>query len=500
MARFDLGQTQVLDQLKRSILLNKTIAFVGLVYSGTLLFLRYAPSAPLPFETSLATTPDWASWFDAYITFPILIILCLLPFRTSRQGSISLVCTVAVVPLYLVFASYFFYYAQTQLGLWALVIPLTLLVPTLILLAILATPLINSLVLARNITSDDENTIRLSLDGRGSKLYFLTIAFLSVGLAFLQSYLRSTVNGIALTGWVSDIGITVDAGARDLVNGVNPYTHGLPPWGGPGGAYGPITYLLGVPFTFLPPGWAAHVSALFYAILTSIGIWKLMQLFSPKAAAYTATLFLALPTTSWAIEGGMTSHIALAGLIIWSLFMFFSTRYFWAGLICSLGVFTLAIPGILIVPYIIAAESREARFKTLAGFATPIILGLGGFLAILGSGFLFSEIQRVNYFVGGGWLTPYLIFSPAFIKAISIITTSWLVFWLVYRSLKSRNDDRKLLAIIATFLLLIPFTAGNYFAFFYVWGSAVALVAILSHVKIREDLIETSASRMKVLR
>src|SRR5207245_11028120 len=177
-------RTHVLDEIKRSILLNETIVFVGLVYVGTLLFLRYAPFAPLPFETSLAITPDWASWFDAYITFPILIIFCLLPFRTSRQGSISLVCTVAVVPLYIVFSSYFFYYAQTQLGLWALVIPLTLLVPTLILLAILATPLINSLVLARNITSDDENKIRLSLDGRGSKLYFLTIAFLSVGLAF----------------------------------------------------------------------------------------------------------------------------------------------------------------------------------------------------------------------------------------------------------------------------------------------------------------------------
>ncbi len=500
MARFDLGQSHVLDEIKRSILLNETIVFVGLVYVGTLLFLRYAPFAPLPFETSLAITPDWASWFDAYITFPILIICCLLPFRTSRQGSISLVCTVAVVPLYLVFASYFFYYAQTQLGLWALVIPLTLLVPTLILLAILATPLINSLVLARNITSDDENKIRLSLDGLGSKLYFLTIASLSIGLAFLQSYLRSTVNGIALTGWVSDIGITVDAGARDVLNGVNPYTHGLPPWGGPGVAYGPITYLLGVPFTFLPPGWAAHVSALFYAIFTSIGIWKLMQLFSPKAATYTAALFLALPTTSWAIEGGMTSHIALAGLIVWSLFMFFGARYFWAGLICSLGLFTLVIPGILIIPYIIAADNREVRFKILAGFVTPLILGLGGLLTILPSGLLSFAIQRIDYLVGSGWLTPYLIFSPAFVKAISIITTGWLVFWLVYRSLKSRNDDRKLVGIVATFLLLIPFTAGNYFAFFYVWGSAVALIAILSHVKLREDLSETSSRIVEVLR
>jgi hypothetical protein len=499
MAKLDFGQRRVFDQIRQSLLLNKTIAFIGLVYIGTLLFLRYAPSAPLPFATSLSTTPDWVSWFDVYITFPILIILCLLPFQTSRQGSISLLCMIAVVPLYLIFASYFFYYAQTQLGLWALVIPLTLLVPTLILLAVLAAPLINSLVLARNIASDDKDGIRLSLDGPERRRYFLAIASLSVGLAFLQSYLRSSVNGIALTGWVSDIGITVDAGARDLMNGINPYTHGLPPWGGPGVIYGPVTYLLAVPFTFLPPGWAAHFSALFYAILTSIGIWKCVQLFSPTIAAYSGALFLALPTTSWAIEGGMTSHIGLAAIIVWSLFMFFKANYFWAGLTSSLGFLTLGVPGILIIPYLMAANGRTFRLKTLAGFVTPLILVLGAVLAVLPPSFLLSELKLLDNIVGVGWLTPDLIFSPAFIKAVSIITTSWLVFWLAYRSRKWRRDDRKLLAIVATFLLLIPFTAANYFAFFYVWGSAVALVAILSRVRLREDLIESLPVR-EVLR
>ena len=56
------------------------------------------------------------------------------------------------------------------------------------------------------------------------------------------------------------------------------------------------------------------------------------------------------------------------------------------------------------------------------------------------------------------------------------------------------------MGIVATFLLLIPFTAANYFAFFYVWGSAVALIAILSHVKLREDLSETSSRVVEVLR
>jgi hypothetical protein len=500
MARWDLRQHSLIESIIQSIYLNRTIAAIALVYAGSLLFLRFAPFAPLPFQSSLATPPDWVSWFDAYVTFPILIILCLLPFRSSRQGSITLLCAVAIIPLYLVFASYYFFYAQTPLGLFALVTPLTLLVPTLILIVILVAPLINSLILSRNMISEEGNGIQLRLDGLASKLYFSAIACLSIGLAFLQAYLRSTISGVALTGWVSDIGITVDAGARDLVHGINPYTHGLPPWGGPGITYGPVTYLLAVPFTFLPSGWAAHVSALFYALLTSTGIWKCMQQLAPKVAAYSAALFLALPTTSWAIEGGMTSHIGIAAIIVWSLFMFFTARYFWSGVTASLGLLALGIPGLLIIPFVIGARSRVDRLKTLAGFVVPLVLVLAGVLAVFPPRFLLTEIAVAGNALGYGWLTPDLIFSSTFIKALSVITTGWLVFWLLYRSLKIRNDDKKILATIATFLLLVPFTAANYFAFFYVWGSAVALMAVISHIATRERLIGTSSQTMEVLK
>src|SRR5437899_4106040 len=118
MARIDLRQSALIALMKQFIFSCRIPIFAGLAYSLVLLFLRFAPFAPLPFETPLIAPPDWASWFDIYITFPILIILCLLPFRSSRQGSVSLLCTVAIIPIYLVFASYYFYYAQTPLGLW----------------------------------------------------------------------------------------------------------------------------------------------------------------------------------------------------------------------------------------------------------------------------------------------------------------------------------------------------------------------------------------------
>jgi hypothetical protein len=404
------------------------------------------------------------------------------------------------MPFYLIFASYFFYYAQSNLGLWALILPLTLVVPTLVLIAILATPLINSLVLARNMTTDGANGIGLRLDASAAKLYFVALASLSVAIAFLQAYLRSTISGIPLTGWVSDIGITVDAGARDVLSGINPYTHGLPPWGGTGGAYGPVIYLLGVPFTFLSSGWAAHVSALFYALLTSVGIWKCMQLLSPRVAVYSAALFLALPTTSWAIEGGMTSHLGLAAIIVWSLFMLLSARYAWSGLLCSFGFLTLWFPGLLIIPYLIVAKKRTDRLRTLAGFLTPLLLTLGGLLVLFKPSFLTSEIYAAYGNFGVGWLTPDLIFSSTFIKVLSAITTAWLVFWLIYASLRAPSDTKKFLSILATFLLVIPFTLANYFAFFYVWGSAVALIAIFSQIANQKNLTGTSERSLEVLR
>lgn len=500
MARIDLRQHFIIGEMKRSIFSNKLPIAVGLAYALVLIFLRYAPFSPLPFETPLVAPPDWASWFDAYLTFPILIILCLLPFRGSLRVTVTLVCVVAIIPVYLVFASYYFYYAQTPLGLWMLVTPLTLVVPTVILVTILSAPLINSLLLGRNLTRDNGNAVALSLDYITTKIYFIVIAFLSVGLALLQAYLRSTVPGTTLTSWVSDVGISVDAGARYLVSGINPYTHSIPPWGGTGATYGPVTYLLAVPFTFLPPGWAAHVSALFYAVLTSLGIWKCMQLLSAKTAAFAAAFFLALPTTSWAIEVGMTSHLGLAALIVWSLFMFLNARYLWSGLICGVGLLTLGIPGLLIIPYLIIANRRTDKLRALAGFLVPVVLTLGGILILFSPKFLLSEAQTAYGNFGVGWLTPDLIFSPTFIKLISIITTGWLVLWLAFASFKARYDNPKFLAIVATFLLVIPFTAANYFAFFYVWGSAVALVAVLSRVEFREALIESTPAVRKVSR
>jgi hypothetical protein len=498
MTRIDLKQHSLIEEMERSLVSNRIPIFVALGYVAVLLFLRYAPFAPLPFETPLIAPPDWASWFDIYLTFPILIILCLLPFRSSLRGSVSLLCAVAIIPVYLVFASYYFYYAQTPLGLWSLVIPLTLVVPTVILVLILSAPLINSLILSRNLTRNNANEIELSLGQKVTRLYFFAIAGLSIGLAFLQAYLRSTVTNIALTSWVSDVGISVDAGARDLMSGINPYTHSIPPWGGTGATYGPVTYLLAVPFTFLPQGWATHVSALFYAVLTSVGIWKCVQIFSGRFAAYCAAFFLALPTTSWAIEVGMTSHLGLAALIVWSLFTFLTARYLWSGLICGIGLLTLAIPGFLILPYLIIARNRTFKLQTLAGFLVPVLITLSGLLAIFPPGFLLSEAETAYNNFGAGWLTPDLIFSPTFIKTISIITTGWLIFWLAYASFNTRNDSRRFIAVIASFLLLVPFAAANYFAFFYVWGSAVALIPIFIHLASRERLIGSSPRTVEV--
>jgi hypothetical protein len=152
------------------------------------------------------------------------------------------------------------------------------------------------------------------------------------------------------------------------------------------------------------------------------------------------------------------------------------------------------------MPYLIIAKTRAHKLRTLAGFLVPVLLSLGGLLALFPPSFLVSEAQTAYFNFGLGWLTPDLIFSSTFIKIVSVITTAWLVFWLVYASFRARNDNRRFLAVIATFLLLVPFTAANYFAFFYVWGSAVALIAIFSLMANQERLIGSSPDVVGVSR
>jgi hypothetical protein len=470
-------------QIKYMIASNGALVTSGVAFGGIFLFLSLVPYAPT-IQSTLNATPDWASGFDIYITFPLLTILCLLPFRTlSKWSSVLLVSLVAGIPIALILESYYLFYGLSPGG-WVLGTPLTFLVPTVVLVAVLAVPTASSILLCASLPSSKKLEMRssFSLGDRKVKYYFLGVACASVILALLQTYVR-VASGASLNGWVTDVGITVEAGARDLVQGINPYTHGLPPWGGPGGAYGPITYLGMVPFVFFPQGWAAHAGALFYALITSVGIWKCMQLFYPKIAALSALLFLALPTTSWIIEGGIVSHVMLAALIVWSLYFFFRGSYFSAGLVSAIGLLTLVIPGILIIPYLVTRKNKGAKLRTALGYFVPIVLGVVGFLVVFPPSFLFGEVQgTLIYQLGGqGGFTLDALFSSTFIRALSLILTGWLVFWFIFKTFKSRYANSELLSSIATFMILIPFATGDYFAFFYIWASAVAVLAIFGN-------------------
>ena len=219
-----------------------------------------------------------------------------------------------------------------------------------------------------------------------------------------------------------------------------------------------------------------------------------MQLFSPKIATVSASLFLALPSTSYVIEGGMASHLMLAALIVWSLYFFFKGSYFLSGLVSALGLMALVIPGILIIPYLIVAKNNGMRLKTALGFLVPILIVIVGILAVLPPSFLFQEVQDtlIGQVGGGGWLTLDLLFSSAFVRALSLILTSWLILWLIYRSFKARYANQGLISAIAIFLILIPFATGDYFAFFYVWASAVALIAIFSRSSLLKPVLDAT--------
>jgi hypothetical protein len=473
-------RVSVWSRLRTEVARSDFILFSIAAYAAVLALLASQRLAPLPSET-LSTIPDWASWFDLYITFPALIFLCLLPFRgLSRSGRILAVALVAIIPVYLALASYYFYYALAPLGFAMLALPLTMLVPAAVLVVILVIPMVNSAITAYILTRRPRPLRWTWPSGfLSSKPYLLGIASLSILLALVQTAIRASQDPGTPLSWVSDVGLAVAAASRDLVTGVNPYTHGLPPWGGPAGLfYGPVALILLAPFAGLPLTWAAHAGALFYGGVTAVGLWRCMKLVRPRGLGWrTAALFLALPTTSWLFESGMAIHLVAAAIIVWTLYAFFSQRMLLTGILCGLGLLALLVPGALIVPLLFAARTRPRRLQMALGFTGPVLLlftALSFFMSPPAVGALVAGT------VIGGWQTGdtlNLLLSPVANQILRIVPTVVLAVWFVYRSAKLRTLT-EIFTTIAVFLLLVPFATGWYFAFFYAWQSAGALLAM----------------------
>lgn len=456
---------------------NLSVVIVATLFGAVLVYVSTLANGIVPTAT-IATPLGWSSWIDAFVTFPLLSVACLILFRNSRNVA-TLLSLVSVTVVYVILSTYYYAYATGPFGLAALSILPVAIAPANPLVLVLLFPVAGALMLSWGVLS-----ARIEIASWADTPVFVFVAAISVLLVVFQMAVRLLANGGLfgsgndLLGWVSDIGIGTDFAARDLLHGINPYSHPIPPWGGYASLYyGPFAFLAAVPFALLPVGIGAHAATAFYFGITAVGVWKCVRIWNQRYAASAAMFLVALPLSSWFLDGAFEIHAIATSIIVWSLYSYLSGRHLWASLLAGIGFFTLVVPGALIILYTLRRGSLPSKLIDLSAFALPV-----GVVAALVLLIYPGQIVGALHGLFSGWgvgqnVNVYLTASAN--QTIRLILTVALLVWMSYRSY-TLPDHLNTVRTAAVFYLLLPFAAGYFIPFFSIWGVPLAIVALFA--------------------
>lgn len=458
------------DWIRRYYPLLATAVLYALV--ATLSYAIVGNKAPRPFSP-LNTIVDWASWFDVLIAFPILSILCAIPF-VGKRSSYVVVPVILLSPLFLILNSFFLTYNLPALGLLFFITPIIDIVPAALIAFTYAVPVVLALLVLYGISREPVKVWHMP------KFYFVAVASVSVALVAADFFMRYAVFSSSMITVVSDVGWAAQSGAMALIHGISPYSASLPPWGGPAPlSYGPMEFVLIAPFAPLPIDVGAHVASLFYAFLTALGIYMTIREIRPSVAPMAALTFIALPITFYAVSAAFTPHLIIAALIAWTTYFYVTQKYRLAGLLMGLSGLTIGIPFALIIPFIFPLN-RSQKFRMLQGYLPIVAILPLGMLFIFGGGFLNSTsvfTGVVSLYGLGLFLTP---FADGIMKWIPVAA---IAVWFLYASSKGRTREDAI-RTGAIFMLLLPFAVGFFFAFFFVWQGLLLLIYIFSRMEV----------------
>ncbi len=457
-----------------------------------IVYVTTLPGFPRP-AVPIRSLPDWASWYDAMISFPLLVALLLILVRPQdRTSAVFLLLVVAVMPAYLILASYSFSYNQ-HLGLVDPPLPILLIlalpqaVALLFVVAAFGGPRIRMPTKTRRLESPPK-----ALWGALS----LVIALIGLEVAF------RLWNGLPSNpyDWTSDVGWTLQDGGGLLFRGVNPYNHALQPYGGPAPLYyGPLAFAAVAPFTPLGIGIGAHISAGVYAAITIIGLRKTLGYLNPASRWNGVVLFLALPTSVFALESGTTLHILTAAAITWGIYFFVTKRTFLCGLTCVIGGLISILPAVLVIPYLFTPQPNGDRLKLLGGFVPGAAIATVGALILLPKKAV-EWLMALTQGVGPPsqfTLTSYLIRfqQPLVIWPLMVVV----VVGSVYLSRGPGQLAWRALSSAAWLLLMIPFASGYFLSFFFVWQCIPLFLILLLPPFVSNDPDHSSANGQRRL-
>lgn len=340
--------------------------------------------------------------------------------------------------------------------------------------------------------------VRLFLlaNGRGiSKRPLSTLtptSWLAIATVFLMAF-RIGLN--ILNSNVIDVGYSGVIGADKLIHGVALYGH-WPKDNMYGDTYGPVSYMLYVPFRFIF-GWsgswdslpAAHGAAIFFDLLCLAGVYLLgRKLRDNRTGVVLAYCWAAYPFTLYALNSN-TNDALVGGALVFALLAIRTAPA--RGLMAGLAGMTKFAPFAL-APLLLRGTEERLRRRHLVGFAIafafacvvtmlPVLLN-NDLSAFWHDSILYQSDRTTPFSVWGlwgglGWLQ-------------SLLQGGVVALALGAALLPSRRTVVDVAALGAGILIALQLTLNYWLYPYLVWFLPLALVALVASHPTREQAPE----------
>jgi hypothetical protein len=327
----------------------------------------------------------------------------------------------------------------------------------------------------------------------GRLVPLVPVAWLAVAVIFLAAF-RIGLNVVESN--VIDVGYAGVIGADRIVDGDPLYGEGFAEDNEHGDTYGPVNYLLYVPFEQALPWsghWddlpAAHGAAIFFDLLTLSGLWWLGGRLRPGpegrvlgvALAYA---WVAYPYTAFALE--TNSNDTLVGTFLVAA-MLAST---WArpaasavarGAAIGLGAAAKFAP--LVLAPLFAAGSGRRRSALLFAAALALVL-VAAVLPFVPDGGLRELYDRtVGYQAGRP--SPFSVWgqAPSLEWLQTVVKAAAVGLALLVAFVPRRKSLRQVAALGASVVIALQLGVTHWFYLYVVWFAPLVLVACLGAVR-----------------
>jgi hypothetical protein len=319
--------------------------------------------------------------------------------------------------------------------------------------------------------------------GRGPLVPLVPVTWLAVGIVILGGF-RIGLNVIDSN--VIDVGYASVIGADHIEHGRALYDGHFASDPSNGDTYGPVNYLVYVPFEATLPWsgrWddvpAAHAAAIAFDLLALLGLLVLGRRLRAGPPGRHLGLALAyawaaFPYTLYALDSNSNDSL-VAAVVVWALVVLRSAAG--RGALLALGAAAKFVP-LALVPLFATADPRRRRRGALLLAAVVAAVVAASFAPFVPAGGLHALWDRtLGYQVGRD--SPFSIWGqqPGLAPLWTAVKVAAALLAVVVAFVPARKTPVQVAALAGAVLVALQIAAAHWFYLYIVWFFPLAMVA-----------------------